>query len=276
MMEHPLTFLYFPGGGGGGEHDMAAFAAGLRYPVRFETIAYPGWQRYVEDGFSAESLVAELTAETVKRVPAGPVRIMGLSLGGHLGYAVALRLREMGRKVALFCAIDSFLVASSEPSSGWQRRALGDALDLLRKGRFKELATFARSKAWRAVMRLAGGRLTGQLRRFSGSGQLPAIFTADAVAEHELSMRLLLREIAPWVAALDRNPVPLPVPAILLRTAASAQFDQAWTRRCPHVAIREVPGKHLTLFEPENIAGLRQAFAAAADQLEASPQMETP
>lgn len=268
MMEQPSTFLYLPGGGGGGEHDMAAFAAGLPFPVRFETIQYPGWQRYVEDGFSAEALVAELTAEAVKRVPAGPVRIIGLSLGGHLGYAMALRLQQMGREVALFCAIDSFMVASSQPSSGWQRRAVADALDLLKRGRFKELARLARSKAWRALLRLAGGRL----RRLSSSGRLPAIFTADAVAEQELSMRLLLREVAPWLGELDRDPKPLAVPAILLRTAASAQFDEAWTRRCPHIAIREVPGKHLTLFEPENLGGLREAFEAAADQLAASPR----
>jgi len=191
---------------------------------------------------------------------------MGLSIGGHLGYAGALRLQQMGREISLFCAIDSFMVVSSQPSAGWQKRALADAFDLLRKGWYKDFARLVRSKIWRGLLRLAGGRLAGTLRRFSGSGNLPSIFSGDSVAEHELSMRLLLREVAPWVAELDRKPVQLDAPTILLRTQASACHDAAWRLRCPNIAIREVPGKHQTLFEPENIGGLRDAFESAASQ----------
>jgi len=39
--------------------------------------------------------------------------------------------------------------------------------------------------------------------------------------------------------------------------------------RCPVIEIREVPGKHLTLFEPENIGALREAFVEAASQFAA-------
>jgi thioesterase domain-containing protein len=267
MMQASTRFIFLPGGGGGGEHDLAAFAEGLPDPIHFEIISYPGWQRYVEPDYSAEALIAELTAEVVKRVPTGPIRLMGLSIGGHLGYVIALRLRDLGREIPLFCAIDSFMVTSSAPSAGWQGRALSDALDLLKKGRLRDFAKLVRSKAWRGLMRLAGGRLAGILRSSSGDGKLPSIFAGDAVAEQELSMRLLLREVAPWVAALDHDPVPLPVPAILLRTEASAVHDAAWRQRCPNLSIHEVPGKHLTLFEPENIGSLRDAFVAATSQL---------
>lgn len=266
MTQDSYSFIYLPGGGGGGEHDLAAFAAGLEYPIHFETISYPGWQRYVQSDFSAEILISELTAEITKRVPAGPIRIMGLSIGGHFGYAAALRLQQLGREVAIFCAIDSFMVTSSQPTAGWQMRALSDAFDLLKKRRFQDFTRLVRSKAWRAIMRLAGGRLAGLLRTSSGAGKLPAVFGGDEVAEQELSMRLLLRVVAPWVAELDRNPMPLTAPAILLRTQASAIHDTAWTRRCPDIAIHEVPGKHLTLFEPENLDGLRNAFVAASGQ----------
>jgi len=269
MSRDSHTFVYLPGGGGGGEHDLAAFASGLDHELRFETINYPGWQRYVQDDFSAETLIAELTSEVVKRVPAGPIRLMGLSIGGHFGYAVALRLQEMRREVAVFCVIDSFMIASAQPSAGWKRRALADALDLIRKRRFGDLLRFVRSKAWRALLRLAGGRLTGPLRRFAANGQLPSMLKGDAIAEQELSMRLLIRTVAPWIADLDRNPVPLHAPTILLRTQGSACHDAVWRKRCPNIAVREVPGRHLTLFEPENIQGLREAFSAAANQIAA-------
>ena len=264
MSQEPQRYLFLPGAAGGGEHDMAAFSAGLEHPIHFETISYPGWRRYVEDDFSAETLIAELTADVAKRAPAGPIRLIGVSLGGHFGYAIALRLQQTGREIEMLCAIDSFMVASSQPSAGWRSRALSDAFDLIRKRRFGELAQFVRSKAWRAAMRLAGGRLAGLLRSSSGGGQLPSIFGHDDIAEQELSMRLLLREVAPWVAGLDCNPIAMNAPAILLRTEATAGHDAAWRLRCPRIEIREVPGKHLTLFEAENINALREAFVEAS------------
>ena len=63
-------------------------------------------------------------------MPRGPNRIVGNSIGGHFGYAVALHLQAAGREIAGFCAIDSFMITSSEPSAGRQRRALVNAVDL--------------------------------------------------------------------------------------------------------------------------------------------------
>jgi len=40
--------------------------------------------------------------------------MIGVSLGGHFAYALALRLKEMGREIAMLCAIDSFIVDSSQ------------------------------------------------------------------------------------------------------------------------------------------------------------------
>jgi hypothetical protein len=80
-----------------------------------------------------------------------------------------------------------------------------------------------------------------------------------------LNMRLLLRETAPWVASLDRNPIALDAPAALLRRPMTSPDDDAWRRRCPDIQILEIPGGHQTLFEPENIEALRSAFRAAKE-----------
>ena len=58
-------------------------------------IGYPGWKRYVADGFSAEVLVADLVTQIATKVPQGPIRIVSVSIGGHFGYAAALRLQAM-------------------------------------------------------------------------------------------------------------------------------------------------------------------------------------
>lgn len=264
MMEKSTTFVYLPGAGGGGEGDLAAMAAGLDFPVDFEPIRYPGWQRSMAEGFSAEILLEELTAEIEKKVPSGPIRIMGMSLGGHLGYAAALRLQARGWEIAGVCVVDSFMIETSKPTAGWQGRALAEGMNLLSKGRFMDLARFARSKAWRALLRLGGKPLLNLLGRSSASGGVSSLLATDAVAEQELSMRLLIGHLAPWLVELDHEPVPLIAPVALIRTKVSARDDVAWMRRCPYITIYEVPGTHQTLFEAENLGDLRRAFGAAA------------
>lgn len=262
MMDSPPTIFFLPGSGGG-MPDFAVFRAGPDDMTRFEPIAYPGWRRSATEGFSAEALIAELVSAIVTRLPRGPIHIIGLSIGGHFGYAAALRLQAMGREIAGLCAIDSFMIVSAEPSAGWQARAMAEGLELLRGRRFGEFTRFARSKFWRALLRLAGSRLPKLLQAFSSSGQPPSASGLDSIFERELTMRLLVRETAPWIASLDQEPVALKAPTVLLRTRATAGDDDAWRRRCPNIKIFEITGQHHTLFEPENVGSLREAFVAA-------------
>jgi thioesterase domain-containing protein len=256
----PPLVIYLSGAGGGAP-DLDIFRDGVEDGTHFEVIGYPGWQRYVAEGFSAEVLIADLAEKISIKVPRGPIRIIGNSIGGHFGYAVALRLQAMGREIAGFCAIDAFMITSSAPSKGWMRRALTRALELLRKRNIGEFVRYVRSLFWRALLRLLRGRLPSLLSRFSSSG--PLVSGLDPIFEEELSMRLLIREAAPWIASLDRNPIPLWAPAILLRTRLAADDDAAWRRRCPNIEIFEVPGRHHSLFESENISSLRAAFLTA-------------
>jgi len=207
-------------------------------------------------------LIADLAAQIATRVPRGPIRIVGLSIGGHFGYAAALGLESMGREIAGFCAIDTFMSTSSEATAGWKGRALAQGTELLRGRRFGELLRFVRSKFWRALVRLAGGRLPSLLKRFSSSSRPSLGLTFDPIFEEELSMRLLIREAAPWIASLDREPIPLKAPAILLRTDRTASDDAAWRRRCPNIEIFAIPGQHHSLFEPENVGSLHEVFVS--------------
>lgn len=239
--------------------------------IAFDQIDYPGWQRYVTTGFSANALIVELAAEIDSRVPTGPIRLVGLSMGGHFGYAAALQLQAMGREVSGFCAIDSFMIDTAEPTEGWLGRALGEGLELLRGGRIAPFLQFARSRFWRALLRLSGERLN----EFCLSGWLPGLAKIDPILRKELRMRLLVREVAPWLAALDDEPVVLRVPAILLRTSLTACDDAAWRRRCPDIQILELPGQHHTLFEAENGAALRDAFITGTSEWCLSPVYST-
>jgi thioesterase domain-containing protein len=261
MSESHLPVIVLSGAGGG-KPDFSDFAAGRGQRLICEVVSYPGWQRYIENGFSAETLIEDLTATIAQKVPHGPIRLIGLSIGGHLCYAAALRLQEYGREIGGFCAIDSFMTVSPAPSAGWKLRAMTEGLELIRKGRIRELARFARSKVWRAILRLVGARLADLLRRFTPSGQLPSLALLDPILEEELTMRLMIRELAPWLASIDRKPTVLMAPALLLRAPSTARDDAIWRRRCPQMKILEISGQHHNLFEPENIGSLRDAFAA--------------
>ena len=253
---HPTVFL---SGAGGGVPDLDVFREGPGDPTQVEVIRYPGWTRYATEGYAADALIDDLAREIDRRVPAGPIRIIGVSVGGHFGYAVGLRLQAQGREIAGLCAIDSMMMATSAPSVGWRQRALAQALELLRERRLGDLGLFMRSKFWRALIRAPGDRLPSLARQWPAS--LPSAF--DPLFEEELSMRLLLRIVAPWMASLDRNPAALDAPALLLRTGFAAGDDIAWRRRCPDIMIRDIPGQHHNLFDAGNVGALRGAFIDA-------------
>lgn len=262
-MTHRSTPVIVLPGASGGAPDFAIFRADRNDPTRFEKIGYPGWQRCVGEDFSADVLIAELAAQIVASAPDGPVRMIGISIGGHFGYAVALHLQSIGREIAGLCVIDAFAISTAAPTAGWKGRALTRALELLRKRRVSELTTFARAKFWRALIRLAGSRLPRMLRGVVVSRLAASLSAIDSILDEELRMRLLLREVAPWIASLDRDPVALMAPTILLRTQHVAADDAAWRGRCPNAAIHAIPGRHDTLFEAENIDSFRDAFIVA-------------
>jgi thioesterase domain-containing protein len=121
MSESVCLFVYLPGAGAG-EADLTVLRGSLGEAFRFEIVDYPGWRRYVDPGFSANVLVAELADQISTKLPQGPILIAGASLGGHFAYAAALQLQRMGREIGGLCAIDTFMIDSSGPSDGNRAR----------------------------------------------------------------------------------------------------------------------------------------------------------
>ena len=265
MNDHPFPTLVLSGAGGGAI-DSAFFCSSAEDATRFQTIGYPGWRRYVETGFSANNLIQDLAAQMTIRAPEGPIRIVGFSIGGHLGYAAALNLQASGREIGGFCAVDTFAATSASPMAGWKARALRTGAGLLRDRRLDEFGRFLRSRFSRALLRVTGSRLASVARRIAPSGRLPWILAADPIFEEELSMRLLIQEVAPWIASLDREPIPLRAPTVLLRTYSNEDADSVWRRRCPGIKIVEIPGDHETVLDHENPGPLREAFVMGTSE----------
>jgi thioesterase domain-containing protein len=222
--------------------------AKLAADSRFELMAFPGWERFVPGGFSAEVLVRDLAAHVEGLVPTGPVRIVGYSLGAHLGYATALHLQAKGRDIAGFCAIDASI--RSHP--------LLETLLLLREGELRSLYRFARLKIRNTAIRFSRRRPWD-----------PSHYTAAQAEEfggEPESVKALIRWLFaanPWIMSLDTNPTQLKAPCALVRTRPSAGDDRAWTARCPGIRILGIPGTHRTLLSAEHIDDARDAVIAA-------------
>jgi thioesterase domain-containing protein len=249
--------------GAGGGVDPAFSGSNAPDAPRFEAIVYPGWRRYAEIGFSVEDLVEDLAAQIAARMREQPIRLIGMSLGAHLGYAAALKLQSSGHEIGGFCALDPFMGSSASPTVGWKARALKNGAALLRDRRLDEFGRFLRSRFWRASLRPPSRRLAEVIRRVAPSGRLPWILAVDPIFEQELSMRLLIQAVNPWSASLDREPIALKAPAVLLRISSNEAAESVWRRRCPQIRIVEIPGDHDALWRPETAGSLRETFVAA-------------
>jgi hypothetical protein len=150
-------------GAGGGIPDLHAFAATPSEVARFAPLVYPGWRRYAEEGFSAQDLIGDLADEIAGW--GGRVAILGVSLGGHLGYAVALRLQSLGVEVVGFCAVDSFMISSADVRPGSAGRNLARLRALARGGSLLHLWTEVRSLFWRPRLVSSGPRRRSGVRR---------------------------------------------------------------------------------------------------------------
>lgn len=261
MISCPVIVL---SGAGGGAPDLTPFRAGFPEATQFSILVYPGWRRYVEIGFSLQTLIDDLVRQIEVLVPEGPLCIIGISIGAHFGYAAAVQLQAAGRNISGFCAVDAFTVSSAGPTTGWLGRALKHGSRLVRDRRIVDFAKFVRSRLWRAMLRLSQEHLVGILRRAKPSSRLHRSFAVDPVLEHELSMRFLIRLAAPGIAALDREPIALNTSAVLLRTGLTARSDESWQRRCPRLKIVQIPGNHETMLEPQNFPAFSEAFSDAA------------
>ncbi len=265
MQSSSSTTIFFPGAGGE-VPNLGSFEVGGGNG-KFETVDYPGWRRYGAREFTAETLMADLEAQIEAKAPQGPIQIVGYSVGAHFGYVAAHHLQATGRDIKGFCVLDSFMIGSVTPSPGWQGRALAQGMAIIRTGRIRDFMLFVRSKFWRALLRLAPNRLPNLLCRTSSGGLLAQILAIDKVLENELTIHLLVRKVAPWIQALDCNPIALTTPTMLLRTQENSMYDEAWRRRCPNLEIIEISGQHQSFFGSENIVAVRTAFAAAMRKL---------
>ena len=181
--------------------------------------------------------------------PTGPVAIAGISLGGHVAYEVAVRLRRAGRDVRMLALLDT-------EGPGLQRRASLDErvrrlVNRFRdntRGALRHYAVAARDEA-----QLGVGLLRIHLRRLTGR-RLERPLLADFVAANVASV------------AAYRPPV---YPGRVVVFAANEELGEAeraglsalgWKPVCPDLRFAPVPGDHLGIMEQPGVAHIARVI----------------
>jgi phthiocerol/phenolphthiocerol synthesis type-I polyketide synthase D len=200
----------------------------------------------------------ELLQETQ---PHGPYQLAGWSFGGALAYETALRLHEVGERVALLAMIDTLLPLADPPG-------LSDAevLEL----RFRRFAEFLERNYGKPVS-LDYARMAALGDEAQTDAMIEAIVDAGlidpstnaAIISHQRTSYLDVRALERYRPARHDGPVTLfSANDVLAGGMRDARFDRqdpsrGWDEICgDQLDVVGVPGHHLSLLDPPHVETL--------------------
>ncbi|HEV7669693.1 MAG TPA: non-ribosomal peptide synthetase [Thermoanaerobaculia bacterium] len=232
-------------------------AAELADQVALAVLQFPGLDGKEAPMSSVEDLAEALIGRMRARQPAGPYFLLGHSYGGLVAYEMTRRLVARGERVSLLAMCDSHTPG-----------AVPLFARLVRDG--EQLALAAR-RIWQA----SGGRLPAAIRAVGHMAQRALRRrVGNTLVEHEIHE---VRRIS--TAARKRYrfgaPADLPGTAVWLLRAApgpgSAHLwcrwvapDNGWERRLVGpLRIVDVPGDHIRMLNPPNVAVLAEVLQRA-------------
>jgi len=250
--ERPLVLI--APGIGGDEPRLLDFRNRLSKALRFEVLEYPDIDRPPAEVSSLETIVGGLLRQIAEKAPAGPVYLVGYSIGGAFALEVARRLEAIGRPPAFLGAVDTLFTEegqgskrllkqvwlASEVGPGWMFQY--GAMSLLVQARQYALAVW--------VIRL--------FRRFFGVHRAYSMHRLVVFALRERAVRAISPEprLAGTVTlfrAQDRDFGPLPP-------------DLGWGQFCDSLKVIEIGGDHVSLFLEPHLESNAEAFLTTFKQ----------
>lgn len=252
------TVFFLPGLGGHDDPALNAFRSRLRGVLSIVPIHYPEWTELAEPGTDFAALVANVKLQIEREQPAGPVRLAGYSIGGHIAYACARAFEEQGRAtkcVAIFDApadVEGFVL----PLSTRLRRRIARLLTFDPQAAIASLLAKCLTKVpWMPWLREVSLR-----RRSAPPSGL------EAALQHKLQMQMVLKMFPPWWRRMCQTCAPLSAPAFLFRCEEhepGEREDLGWGTYFRDVTVLHVQGSHGRMLDPDVNGPLREAFLKA-------------
>ncbi len=198
--------------------------------------------------------------KSIRRIqPRGPYALAGYSFGGLVAWEIACQLEAAGEKVAFLSLFDT--VNPLAPS-----RALSSVERVAAFWSHHDEVPAARRLGLLASRFIEGART--HLRVKKEVAEAAAVEAPEANTDLR---RVKLRE-AHYQAMLDYRPPVFRGTAHLLKVRFPGDqreipADYGWSSQTAGgLVIREVPGKHLTIFDPENVPELARILGDALDR----------
>ena len=175
-------------------------------------------------------LAAHVSMQIESLSPSGEIRLVGYSIGGSLGYAVAKALQTAGRPVSCLVVLDARAGIEPMPKSPGRR---------LRE-RFEQLLTLASRDG---LGSLVAKGLTLQpamplLRHISRWRDTKLTFSFVSYLHHIITIQLMRRLYWPWWRATVQSGFSLMTPTFLFRSEdhePSESEDLGWRHLCKNL-----------------------------------------
>ncbi|WP_150133038.1 alpha/beta fold hydrolase [Acidisarcina polymorpha] len=253
----PVVFV-LPGLGGEEDPELEKFWAPSRDKLEILSLRYVDWTDLVRENCDFSSVVTHVKRQIENRLPAGPVRMAGYSIGGHLAYALAVSFQAEGRPVVCVVLLDSPAELSSlTPPFRKRMKARLDGL-LAFNPRASLASLFAKV--------LIREQMHPLLRRFSHYRSKHLPFRFDTFLHRKITMQLIRRIFPAWWGSLTSQGIPLTMPTFLFRSGEHEPYeadDLGWQKYCPDLKVIPVPGTHRGMLDPSINGPLRAAFLQA-------------
>ena len=243
----------------GFQPSLARIRALCSHRLNVVALPYPGWQAMVQPGASFATIVDDIIAQIVTHAPTGPIRLLGHSFGGWVGYHAAAALIHAGRSVPYLGLLDTGGGEFTPQPVPRLRRFISLAT-------WRAFITDFRADPWLTILRrtLPGARASRPpwrdmllwLSKFHAPRSLrPTAFLVHQYLSQALRVALAKNAIA------ETHMEPIATPTFLFRAADERHGgpdDDGWRARCPNLKLLRVPGTHVTMTDDENLQALCQ------------------
>jgi thioesterase domain-containing protein len=217
--------------------------------LRIVKIPRLDWTDLVQPGSDIRTMISHVKRQIENSSDAHPVRIVGYSIGGFLGYYCALDLQAEGRPPLRLAILDTSppnqIATGALPlRKRFQERLRKLATLDLRKGLGSVLSKFATKKSFLPHLR--------RLSRFRYT-RLP--FNMESYLHHKITWQMEINLILSWDEARNPPNPPLMTPTTVLLSADYDVVDgieRAWRDYCPNSTLIRVAGDHDTMLQPPN------------------------
>ncbi|WP_158811713.1 AMP-binding protein [Beijerinckia sp. L45] len=265
----PLVFLC--PGLTGDSPSLAAFRADLAKHFLFVVLKYPSWQDMLAAAMTIEAIADSVMDQILAKSPTGPIRLAGYSLGGAVGYEVALRLISRSRQIEWFAAIDANVAPgrlTHHAMPVW--RTIRSVSGLLRRKQSFAQRACQLFALWAASSR--DRHILQRLARSKARLRLPesAIFALNM----EICEALQMQALKKWITA--HKAIRLSTKIYVFRSKESRHGvgrDLGWSRHFEEVVVRNVEGNHVTMLRLPYRAELCAQFIKTIPPAEHYPKL---